>query len=137
MSTFVLDPRLESSTLPVLDLPVCTVRLSRDSTLPWLVMIPRRAGAVELFDLDPEDRAALMEEIVAVEKALSAATACDKLNVATLGNMVAQLHIHIFARFKGDIYWPDSPIGRGEKIPWEPARRDQLVTRLLEHLSPA
>ena len=136
MSTFVLDPRLESSTLPVLDLPVCTVRLSRDSTLPWLVMIPRRAGAVELFDLEPEDRAALMEEIVAVEKALSAATACDKLNVATLGNMVAQLHIHIFARFKGDIYWPDSPIGRGEKIPWEPARRDEIVGKLLDRLSP-
>ncbi len=137
MSTFVLDPRLESSTLPVVDLPLCTVRLSRDATLPWLVLIPRRGGAVELFDLEPADQIRLMEEIVAVEKALSAATRCDKLNVATLGNMVAQLHIHVFARFNGDIYWPDSPIGRGEKIPWEPARRDELVGRLLDALAPA
>jgi diadenosine tetraphosphate (Ap4A) HIT family hydrolase len=103
---WTLDPVLERDTRPIGDLPLCRVLLNRDANYPWLLLVPRRPGAVEIIDLDEADRAQLTGEIATASRALKALTACDKLNIAAIGNVVAQLHVHVIARFRTDAAWP-------------------------------
>jgi diadenosine tetraphosphate (Ap4A) HIT family hydrolase len=106
MSAFELDKRLEGDSVPVADLPLSAVRLMNERSWPWLILVPRRAGLVELIDLDAEGRARLMEEIARAAEALRTLYRPDKLNVAALGNVVHQLHVHVIARFRADPAWP-------------------------------
>ena len=106
MSEFKLDDRLAGDTVPVLDLPLSTVRLMNEQSWPWLILVPRRPGLVELIDLDGAERARLMEEIARAAETLRRLYGPDKLNVAALGNVVPQLHIHVIARFRNDPAWP-------------------------------
>lgn len=124
---FSLDPRLENDTAPVVSLPLTDVRLMNDARFPWLIMVPRRAGKAELIDLDPADRAILMEEIATVSGALKSATACEKLNVGALGNAVRQLHIHVIARFSADPAWPGPVWGHGETVAYRPEDRHRFI----------
>ena len=134
-STFVLDPRLEGDSFPVIDLPLATVRLMDDARFPWAILVPRRPGLAELIDLDAEARATLWGEIDAVSRALKALTACDKLNVAALGNMVRQLHIHVIARFERDAAWPGAVWGAGgERQSYGAPQAMRLVGELREAL---
>lgn len=106
MQDFALDPRLAADSLHIADLPLSTVRLMRDANYPWLLLVPRRREAAEIVDLSAADRAQLMVEIARASRALRSVAACDKLNVAALGNVVPQLHVHIIARRIGDAAWP-------------------------------
>lgn len=101
-----LHPQLERDTAPVGDLVVARVLAINEADYPWLVLVPRRAGVVEVADLETADAARLMEEIALASRALRDATACDKLNIAAIGNIVPQLHVHIVARWKTDPLWP-------------------------------
>lgn len=101
-----LHPQLASDTTPVGDLALSRLLAINDATYPWLVLVPRRAGVRELIDLSQEDAARLTEEVAAVSRVLKAVTRCDKLNVAAIGNVVPQLHVHIVARRKDDPLWP-------------------------------
>ena len=96
-----LHPQLLADTSPVGDLPLSRVLAIDDVDYPWLVLVPRRAGAVELADLGG-DTVILMREIVQVSALLKDVTRCDKINVGAIGNVVPQLHVHIVARRKGD-----------------------------------
>jgi len=78
---------------------------TNDANFPWLILVPRRAGVSEIIDLGAE-QAVLMHELSLVSRALKDETRCDKLNVAAIGNVVPQLHIHVVARRKGDAAWP-------------------------------
>ena len=84
----------------------CAACWSRDAHYPWLLLVPRRAHAVEIIDLDEVAQAQLMTEIARVARALKEVTRCDKLNIAALGNLVPQLHVHVIARRTGDAAWP-------------------------------
>ncbi|MBL4875910.1 MAG: HIT family protein [Cohaesibacteraceae bacterium] len=106
MSKFLLDPKIVKDSFQVMDLELSTVRLIRDANYPWLVIIPARPELVELIDLNRPDRHLLMDEISQVSVVLQKITKCDKLNVANLGNIVSQLHIHIIARYTTDPAWP-------------------------------
>ena len=130
MSDFSFDPRLEDDSIPVADLPLCAVRLMRDANYPWVLMIPRQAGLVEIIDLAPEDRLQLMEEIATVSAALKQVTGCDKLNVGALGNMVPQLHVHVIARFKGDAAWPGPVWGVKPATAYEDGTAEELIVTL-------
>jgi diadenosine tetraphosphate (Ap4A) HIT family hydrolase len=134
MSDFVLDPRLEADTLPVADLALSVLRLSKDARFPWLILVPKRPHMAEIIDLDAMDRAVLFDEIVLVSEALRSATRCHKLNVAALGNQVRQLHVHVIARFEDDAAWPRPVWGSGEAVAYQPAARDRLVAALRESL---
>jgi diadenosine tetraphosphate (Ap4A) HIT family hydrolase len=134
MPEFALDPRLEADTLPVADLALSTLRLSKDARFPWLILVPKRLDMGEIIDLDAMDRAVLFDEIVLVSEALRSATRCHKLNVAALGNQVRQLHVHIIARFEDDAAWPRPVWGTGEAVAYEPAARDRLIATLRENL---
>ncbi len=124
---FTLDPKIAADTVAVTPLGLSDLRLMNDARFPWLLLVPRRPGAVEIIDLAKADRAALFEEINAVSAALRAATRCDKLNVAALGNQVRQLHVHVVARFAGDAAWPGPVWGVGDAVAYEAAARDRLI----------
>lgn len=127
MTDFQLDPRLAADTILLADLPLSRLLMMRDGNYPWLILVPRRAGAVEILDLAAEDRAALWSEIERVAEALRAETAADKLNVAALGNVVAQLHVHVIARFRSDAAWPAPVWGRVPAISLDEARAAALA----------
>jgi len=135
IAAFDLDSRLAADTVPVVDLPLCQVRLMNDATYPWLILVPRRGGAVEIVDLDPADRTRLMDEIAAVSGVLRDLTRCDKLNVAALGNMVPQLHVHVIGRFAGDPAWPGPVWGKVPARPYAEIPREGFVAALRARLS--
>lgn len=105
-SAWSLHPQLAKDTIDIGDLPLSRVLVIKDANYPWMLLVPRRADAVEIIDLDEVAQAQLMTEITRVSRSLKEITKCDKLNVAALGNMVPQLHVHIIARRTSDVAWP-------------------------------
>lgn len=103
---FELDERLANDTAFVGDMPLSRVLLMNDARFPWAVLVPRRTGLVEFHDLSADDRRDMMEEAGAVSAALQKLTGASKMNVAMLGNVVRQLHVHVVARFEHDDAWP-------------------------------
>ena len=101
-----LDPRLSGDSLFLTDWPLCRVLRFNDRAYPWLVLVPRRKGMREIIDLDLADQQILLGEIGRASRALRKALRPEKLNVAALGNMVPQLHVHVIARFTDDPAWP-------------------------------
>ncbi|MDE1937433.1 MAG: HIT domain-containing protein [Alphaproteobacteria bacterium] len=128
---FQLHERLAADTVFITDWPLSRLLLMNDVRFPWLILVPRRVGASEVFDLNPADRAVLQEEIYRVGKGLKAQTGCDKINIGVLGNMVPQLHVHVVARNKGDGAWPGPVWGSGPAIPYELAARDDFLLRVV------
>jgi diadenosine tetraphosphate (Ap4A) HIT family hydrolase len=125
-----LHPQLEQDTETIGDLVLSRLLVSRDANYPWLLLVPRRPGASEIIDLDAADQQQLMTEIVTVSGALKTVTACDKLNIAAIGNMVPQLHVHILARRRDDPAWPKPVWGAAPARNWDPAVRERLVAAL-------
>jgi diadenosine tetraphosphate (Ap4A) HIT family hydrolase len=115
---FALDPRLEADTLPLGDLALSSVRLMNDARFPWLILVPRRAGLSELTDLDEADAAMLMDEIRVATRVMLALAKPDKVNIGALGNVVAQLHVHVVGRFRSDPAWPGPVWGSGAANPY-------------------
>ena len=128
-SSFALDSRIAAGTLPVGDLALSSVLLQNDSRFPWLVLVPRRAGVVELTDLDDEDYRRLADEIRLATRVMLALAQPDKVNVATLGNVVPQLHVHVVGRFRSDPAWPGPVWGFGERRPYPPHAAAALTER--------
>ncbi len=124
---FELHPQLAADTHPLATLGLCDLRLMDDANYPWLILVPRLAGASELIDLDPHQRQALTEEIDRTGRTLRDAFRPDKLNIAALGNLVPQLHVHVIARFHDDPAWPAPVWGRVDARPYSP---EQLVDRI-------
>ena len=132
---FQLDPRLAADTLPVARLDLCEVRLMDDARFAWLVLVPQRAGRVEVADLTPSERTLLWHEVDRAGAALRAVAPCDKLNLGALGNIVRQLHVHVVARREGDAAWPGPVWGNGPAEPFAEAARTLLVGKLQAALS--
>lgn len=104
--SWYLHPQLAADTRHVASLALCDVLLMDNRLHPWLILVPRIADAVEWFDLAPDDQHRLLDECARAGEALKALHAPDKLNVAALGNVVSQLHVHVIARFRDDAAWP-------------------------------
>lgn len=103
---FELDPLLARDTVALGDWPLCRLLLMNDATYPWLILVPRRADLVELHDLTDGEASTLAGEVSRASRTLQAAVGADKMNVAALGNVCRQLHLHVIARFHGDPAWP-------------------------------
>jgi len=116
---FELHPRLKADTIPVIDWPLCRILLMNECAWPWLVLVPRRHGITEIHELDAGDREMLIQEIAAISTRLQNLSGADKMNVAALGNMVPQLHIHVIARFKDDPAWPKPVFGFQTPNPYD------------------
>lgn len=104
--TFIVDDRLAANSVLVEDWVLCQVRLKTDKNYPWLYLLPRHMGIREIFDLSHDDQARLIREIAVAGQALKKLYGADKINTAAYGNMVPQLHIHVFARHQNDPAWP-------------------------------
>lgn len=135
LTPFTLDPRLAEDSIPVTDLPLSAARLMRDANYPWLLLVPRRAGLTEVIHLDGSEQAQLMREIASSCAALQAAVQLDKLNVAALGNVVAQLHVHIIARRRSDAAWPKPVWGVAPPKDYSPGEAEALAAALASRLT--
>ena len=123
-----LHPQLQRDTINIGDLPLSCVLVINDANYPWMLLVPRRPDIVEIVDLDEVEQAQLMTEIARVGRALKAVTQCDKLNIAALGNVVPQLHVHIVARRQGDAAWPRPVWGQMPPLAYDKADLDEFVS---------
>ncbi|MGY8849342.1 MAG: HIT domain-containing protein [Pseudomonadales bacterium] len=103
---FQLHERLMTDTLLVGEFPLCLLLLSRDANYPWTILVPKRADIKEIYQLNSADRNQLLHESCVLAEAMQGLFSPDKLNIATIGNMVPQLHMHHVARTKTDAAWP-------------------------------
>ena len=126
---FTLDARLAADTVAVGDLPLSTVLLMDAARFPWLILVPRRASLSEIIDLTLEDATSLMSEIRIATGVMLELAKPDKVNVAALGNVVAQLHVHVVGRFRSDPAWPGPVWGQGTATPYPAHARAQLIER--------
>ncbi|MFC5437746.1 HIT domain-containing protein [Rhodanobacter umsongensis] len=132
---FVLDPRLAADTCPVASLSLCDVRLMNDARYAWLVLVPRQTGLVEIADLDDAGQLALWREVNLAAAALRRVAPCEKLNIAALGIIVRQLHIHVVARNEGDAAWPGPVWGHGKAVPYDATAREARIDPLRNALA--
>jgi diadenosine tetraphosphate (Ap4A) HIT family hydrolase len=128
--TFALHPRLAADTFTLGDLPLCRLLLMNDAQYPWFILVPRREGAREVYLLDEADQAQLWRESARLSRALATAFGGDKLNVAALGNVVPQLHVHHIVRYATDPAWPAPVWGRHPPRPYADAEREARCAAL-------
>lgn len=133
---FHLDERLAADTVPLGVAGLCRVLLMDNRHWPWLILVPEHPDVRELHHLDGADRVRLMEEITFAAKVLERECRPDKLNVGALGNVVAQLHVHVVARRRDDPAWPGPVWGSGHTDRYAPADRDAVAHRLAAALTP-
>ena len=129
MADFKLDSRLENDTIHIASWPLCEVLLMNDVQYPWLILVPRVGDATELYHLSDEQRQQLDLESMYLGQNLMQLFSGDKLNIAALGNVVKQLHIHLVVRFEGDPTWP-APIWG--KLPAQSYSTDERQATLLK-----
>ena len=127
---FALDPRLAADTFVVGETPLSQVLLMNDARYPWLILVPWRCDITEPFELSEADQAQLWRESMRLGEAMKAHFAANKLNIAALGNQVAQLHVHHIARFHADDAWPGPVWGVGSAVPYSEAARNALMNEL-------
>jgi diadenosine tetraphosphate (Ap4A) HIT family hydrolase len=134
--TFAIDPRLAADTHAIAELALCDVLLMDDARFPWLILVPRIAGARELIDLDEGDQRTLLGEISRVGRALESLLRPDKLNIAALGNAVPQLHVHVIARFTTDAAWPNPVWNSGARVLYAAPQRARRIEALRAAIAP-
>ena len=135
MNDWRLDARLADDTHPVAQWPLCELRLMDDSHHPWLILVPRVAGATELIDLSDAQQHALVREVSQASRLLREHFSPDKLNVAALGNVVSQLHVHVIARYTGDVAWPKPVWGQAAPRSYTPEALVERIATLREGLA--
>ena len=136
-TTWSLHPQLAQDTTPVGDLALSRVLLANDANYPWLILVPRLPGLRELIDLEENAQVQLLGEIAAASRALKDITECEKLNIAALGNQVAQLHVHVIGRRHNDAAWPKPVWGAAPPIAYSPQLRDGFIDALRRRLGVA
>ena len=127
---FELDPRLAADTFLVGETPLNQVLLMNDARYPWLILVPQRSDITEPFELSEADQAKLWQESMRLGQAMQAHFAADKINIAALGNQVAQLHVHHIARFHSDDAWPGPIWGVGSAVPYSDTGLETLMNEL-------
>lgn len=132
---FALDSRLEQDTFALGDFPLCRLLLSKDANYPWFILVPRRAEISEIFQLDDNDRQQFWKETDFLSKTLSDCFAADKMNVAALGNVVSQLHMHVIVRRRTDVAWPAPVWGKVHAIEYSTDQLNDLRQRVKAVLS--
>jgi diadenosine tetraphosphate (Ap4A) HIT family hydrolase len=133
--TFILDPRLENDSVFICDLPLSQVRLSKNSAFPWLLLIPRQNDIVEIFDLSVADQGVLLNEMRVAAAVLKKLFTPKKLNVANLGNVVPQLHVHVIARFEEDKAWPGPVWNSGVKEYYADDELNEITAKIKKELT--
>jgi len=129
---FELHPVLEKDTIALGSFTLCRLLLMNDANYPWFVLVPQRDDVTEIYQLDEQDQQRLLQESSLLAAALAQGFAADKLNIAALGNVVSQLHIHHIVRYRNDPVWPAPVWGRLPATPYT----DDAVLEVVETLQP-
>lgn len=129
---FTLDTRLDQDTWLMGDLPLCRLLLSNDSNYPWFILVPRREGISELFQLDDDDQKLMWSETTTLARVLKELFGAHKMNVATLGNVVSQMHMHVIVRYRTDAAWPAPVWGKLPAKPYVEAQVSDIRSKLKE-----
>lgn len=132
---FLLHPQLARDTIELADFPLCKLLLCNDSAYPWFILVPKVANTSEIFQLDWQQQQQLLNESSLLSELLMQVFAGDKMNVAALGNMVEQLHVHHVVRFKTDDQWPKPIWGQQAAKPYSEAEITLLREKLLPQLA--
>ena len=132
---FDLYPALERDTTQILDLPLCRVLLMEDARFPWLILVPRQHGLREFHEVTGQDAIQLHDEIALTSRALLDLTGAYKINVAALGNMVPQLHVHVIARNQDDEAWPGPVWQSGVAVPYADITRSDRIELLKDAIT--
>jgi diadenosine tetraphosphate (Ap4A) HIT family hydrolase len=127
---WLLHPQLARDTVPIGDLALTRILLANDANYPWLILVPRRPGLTEIIDLQENEQAQLFGEIATAARVLKSITECEKINIAALGNVVAQLHVHVIARRHSDAAWPKPVWGVAPPAAYDPNVRNGFVGAL-------
>jgi len=130
-----LHPQLANDTTSIGDLPLARTLLMNNANYPWLVLVPRRADSLEIIDLDDDQQMQLMSEIAMLARVLKDVTGCHKLNIAAIGNVVPQLHVHLVARRRDDAAWPRPVWGAVAARAYEPAEREALIAAIRREIA--
>ncbi len=132
---FELDSRLANDSFYVGKTQLCQLLLANDSRFPWMILVPERHKVKEVFDLSKDDQAVVWRESMALAVFMKDYFSADKMNIATLGNQVAQLHLHHVARYRIDQAWPRPVWGSGEPLPYDETKVGELLGTLRASLS--
>ncbi len=131
---FKLHTRLVQDTSVIGDFPLCRLLLMNDASYPWFILVPRRTEIQEIFELEQQDQKQLLKESSHLSQILSKIFQADKLNIAALGNMVPQLHIHHIVRYQTDQAWPNPIWGLFSSRPYTERARQETCAGLIDHL---
>jgi len=132
---FELHPRLAQDTLAIGDFPLCRLLLMNDASYPWFILVPRRFGIREIFELPQREQQQLLRESSQLSLVVSRIFQADKLNIAALGNVVPQLHLHHIVRYQNDQAWPGPVWGRFPAQPYTERARQDTCAGLISHLT--
>jgi len=127
---FTLDPQLAADTILLGDSPLCKILLMNDAQFPWVILVPMRNSITEIYHLNKADQAQLHEESIALSSLLMTHFNGDKLNVAAIGNIVSQLHIHHIVRFNDDPVWPKPVWGNISALPYSSEQLEKMSSEL-------
>ncbi|PKG82086.1 HIT family protein [Colwellia sp. 75C3] len=134
-TTFSLHPQLALDGIELADFPLCKLLLCNDSAYPWFILVPKVADINEVFQLEWEQQQQLLNESSLLSELLMQVFAGDKMNVAALGNVVEQLHVHHVVRFKADAQWPKPIWGQQALTPYSDDELAALKDKLLPQLA--
>ncbi|MHA6494753.1 HIT domain-containing protein [Pseudomonas borbori] len=132
---FALDARLQQDTLPLGDFALCRLLLMNDAHYPWFILVPRREAISEVFQLSVVDQQVLWRETASLAEKLKGIFAADKMNIATLGNVVSQLHMHVIVRHEGDAAWPAPVWGKHPAEPYTDAQMASIKEKMQRALA--
>ena len=132
--TFTLHQRLKQDTHLIGDFRLCRLLLMNDANYPWFILVPRRPDCREIFQLSGEDQRQYLKESSHLAEVLARVFEADKINIAALGNLVPQLHIHHIVRFTSDPAWPNPVWGYCDAQPYTENRRREVCALIIDHL---
>lgn len=127
--TFQLNKTLEADSKFIMDIQLCQVRIINNSNFPWIILVPKLEGIVEITDLDDTEYDQLNKEIRLIARAMQHELVPDKLNIATIGNIVSQLHVHVIARYKNDALFP-KPVWGHEPVKYQDEKLEDRINSL-------
>lgn len=130
--SFVLDDRLQQDTHPIGHNARALLLMMNDSRYPWFIVVPRHTGISEWFDLPQEEQISLHLDCVKLGQCVQRAFSCDKINIAALGNIVRQMHVHIIGRHIGDEAWPGPVWGHSPAVSYEDTQRKARTAALFD-----
>ena len=129
---FVLHPQLANDCFEMADFPLCKLLLCNDSAYPWFILVPKVDDITDIYQLDWQQQQQLLNESSLLSELLMQVFDGDKMNVAALGNVVEQLHVHHVVRYKTDVSWPKPIWGQQATTPYS----DDELARLKEKILP-